>query len=822
MFKNQKDKYFCFFLAITAFICGIWVIAIPSEGQGIFFGMTAARLSIVAVLFLIGFFLFGLLLNPKNIFQPLGQFTKAHPELFQAVFSSFAFLGLFFGATALITYILFQQYAWARVLQRLLPVTTFFLVAGLAYPVFGFKQFKYKIKDMHKHAWFVFAGIILIFSTILVGSLVWKMGLIYEPGGWMSGLPVPVYPAQAGLMFMLGLFLSWLFSQAKSLKISKSQWIDIAVGIGIWAAAYWIWSGYKLPNTYYLPRPMPPTMQFFPFSDARGYDRAAYSILTGEMGLNQRIPDHPFLPFLLSLFHMFAGDKYSAVIQVQTVVLACFPAALFFLGKRMSGRLAGIFAAGFMIMREANTLSVASLVLTSNSKLYMTEFPAMLLLCLACVILVEQLTPKNKKSNWKWLALGAILGLAILLRVQTIVLFAVSLGAVAFIFFKKPGFTKAILSIILGCFLLLIPWIVRNYFLTGTIVIDSPRAMSQATALVGLQTTEAESRNVSVDPSSAVGTSLGYIMRNPGPFLFTTLNHFAHSEIVSLYTFPVLSQPVEGIDTILTPPLFYWSAQNDPAPIKDFLALMAAVVIIGVGVAAGFQKVGWAATVPLLFHFAYNLSSAFVRFSGWRFGLPVDWVLLFYFAVDLAWIAERVIWLYSPKTKDLSIENTMVNAWNIVESKKSIEFISAAILSVGMVFVLASYIPVRYPKTDTSYVAEEITQIQSLSSSEIQQILSNQEQVIYKGLSLYPRYYQAGKGEPSSDVFYKARDYARLLFVYMGSDNFDVEFAFDVIPEKINHAHEVYFGGQFRGKEFYADWLLINEENPILYIGGKK
>jgi len=654
---------------------------------------------------------------------------------------------------------------------------------------------------------------------ILVGALTWELGLTYEPGGWMSGLPVPLYPAQAGLMFMLGLFLSWLFSQAKSLKISKSQWIDIAIGIGIWAAAYWIWSGYKLPNTYYLPRPMPPAMQFFPFSDARGYDRAAYSILTGEMGLNQRIPDHPFLPFLLSLFHMIAGDKYSAVIQVQTAFLACFPAALFFLGKRMSGRLAGIFAAGFMIMREANTLSVASLVLTSNSKLYMTEFPAMLLLCFACFILVEQLAPLNKKSNWKWLALGAILGLAILLRMQTIVLLAASIVVVVFVFFKKTGFIKATLSIILGCFLLLTPWIVRNYFLTGTIVIDSPRAMSQATALVGLQTTEAESRNVSVDPSSAVGTSLGYIMRNPGPFLFTTLNHFAHSEIVSLYTFPVLSQPVEGIDTILTPPLFYWSAQNDPAPIKDIFALIAVVIIIGVGVAAGFQKVGWAATVPLLFHFAYNLSSAFVRFSGWRFGLPVDWVLLFYFAVALAWIAERLIWLYSPKTKDLSDENMVVNAWNIIESKKSIVFASIAILSVGMIFPLASFVPTQYPITKNSILANEIVQIQSLSQTEIQQILSNQEQVIYKGLSLYPRYYQAGTGEPSSDVFYKARDYARLLFVYMGSDNFDVEFAIDEMSEKISHAGEIYFGGQFRGKEFHADWLLINDDIPIVYFG---
>jgi len=69
MLKNQREKIFCIFLAITAYVCGIWAIAIPSEGRGIFFGMTTARLGIVAVLFLIGFFLLGLLFKPvKNDF----------------------------------------------------------------------------------------------------------------------------------------------------------------------------------------------------------------------------------------------------------------------------------------------------------------------------------------------------------------------------------------------------------------------------------------------------------------------------------------------------------------------------------------------------------------------------------------------------------------------------------------------------------------------------------------------------------------------------------------------------------------------------------
>jgi hypothetical protein len=68
-------------------------------------------------------------------------------------------------------------------------------------------------------------------------------------------------------------------------------------------------------------------------------------------------------------------QDYSAIIAAQTLVLALFPVALYFLGKKLHSPAAGVTVALFAIFRELVTLWISSNTRVANSKIFTTDFP---------------------------------------------------------------------------------------------------------------------------------------------------------------------------------------------------------------------------------------------------------------------------------------------------------------------------------------------------------------------------------------------------------------------------------------------------------------
>lgn len=810
-----RFRAYCGFLSTAAVACLMWAMLIPGEGGGAFFGMSAARFALAVFLFCAAIVFAGICLDFRNIGTWLHTQIARSTQRFDWLAAS-AFIGLMLGALTLVVYLLFPRFAWAALVLRFLPLTTLLFAYGLGYAIFSFQtEGKNFLSNSHS-ALIVFAACSAFFILLVGAARFFRLGLSVDPVYWMHGLPVPVFPAQFGLLFVAGLMAVWLFNKTLAGYCDRNMWLDIVICAAIWGIAFFIWSGYAVPNTYFSPKPLPPTYDVFPFSDARRTDLSAFSFLTGEMGLNQRIPVQPLYALFIAGLHLMAGTQYQAVINLQVAVLALLPVFLYLLGRKMHSRTSGIFIAILMILKETNTLSNASLLTTSNSKLYLTELPTALILSGLLFVTIDMF--KNRAAPaWKWVLAGGLAGLACLTRLQTLLIMASLLVAIIVAHKMIPKWKRAALLLCSGFVLVVAPWLVRNFAITGTVVFEDPEYSSRSTAMVGLEISEKEARQNISDYSSAVGSSLQYMLKNPAAFLAQTANHFTHNELVSLYTLPVLAQPIDGVRTLLEPEKAYWAGQREPNPEKDAFALLAAILVIGIGAAVGFHTIGWPALLPLAAHFVYNLSSAIFRFSGWRYALPVDWVLLLYVALACAWVIQVVTSLYGKSGTKAEKES---------EGKKEKEhgldnrvlLIGLLLLVLGLALPAASLLKPRYPKMDTQALMREIEEFPALPEREKQQIREIPVEEVYKGLALYPRYYEAGQGEPSSDVFYKARDYARLLFVYIGSDKLDVEFASVEIPEKIRHAREIIMGGRLDGKFFFADWILLLTDEPIVYF----
>ncbi len=819
MMTTRKIKVFGAILAFTAAICCIWVLLIPGEG-GILFGMSPARFGLFICLAGISALCLAVAANFKKLAEKVNREFIDHVWI-NSWLSAMAFFSLILGVVLPIMYALFTRFAWTAIIYRVLPLTTFFFIFGFVYAALNIKI---KIKEIflrYRSASVIFLITVTVFIALLVGSLVFRLGLVVDPVYWMRGLPIPVFPAQLGLIFLTGLILTWFFTQLFSIHPEKTFWLDLLICVGIWCVAFYIWAGYAVPNTYFSPRPLPPTYEVFPFSDARLSDVSAFSLTLGDMNLNSRIPAHPLYAYFLGMLHAISGPSYSQTISLQTAVLSLFPVMLYLIGKKISGRLAGITAAILIILREANTLSAASLITTSNSKLYLTEMPTAFLVSIFLLLLIGQLQYK-KTHHWKWLLIGGVAGLMCLLRLQTVLLLLFVILAM-FIFRKRLNARiQSAFLLIFGFFLIVSPWLTRNYTITGSVVFEDPKYSSRSAAMISLQTPEKHERENIGEYTDVVGTSLKYIVSNPLAFLNQTANHFARNELFSLYALPILAQPIDGVKTLFVPESAYWSVQRDLIPEKDGWVLLLAIIVIGVGVAVGFQKIGWSAVVPLIAHWIYNLSSSIFRFSGWRYALPVDWVFLLYLAITLSWLIHGIVSQYPIKLHSLSrVRENEPSISNGSYGKTTI-LVGVLLFALGLALPLTGAMYPRYPKTESTVLLREIQQNPQILQQVKQKIEDASAQMVFKGIGLYPRFYKANEGEPSSDAFYKARDYARLLFVYIGSDRFNVELATDTAPQGFGNADEIYIGGKMMGEDFYADWVLVKSSTPAMYFIEKK
>ena len=189
------------------------------------------------------------------------------------------------------------------------------------------------------------AAVLGIFVTLT------RIGITPDRIGW-SGPGVPILEWQAWFAWMCGILLLYFLLHRRWPKRA-----DALMGIGIWVLAIAVWLSVPVIPSPYATVGRAPNNEIYPFSDGAYYGSYAQNLLIGNDFMGDGIPARPMYVTILAIFHLIAGQKYEAVVVVQTLLLALFPVVLYFIGRELHSRSAGFVMALLAIFREWNAVN---------------------------------------------------------------------------------------------------------------------------------------------------------------------------------------------------------------------------------------------------------------------------------------------------------------------------------------------------------------------------------------------------------------------------------------------------------------------------------
>ncbi len=726
-------------------------------------GLSLARLTLLAVLaffFFCGIYL-GFLFRRASF-----HFDHYSPAI---IFSALLFL-----ASSLTLFFL-RYLNPERLLpyyERLSPLLWYLLIVGIQSTIFfllaqnGFHlQALSKQKPIYRSA--VFAFIILTSALIFVA--VTKIGVARDTGYW--GEPGV---AILGWQFILSIFIGFSTflhePRATNHELQITNYILPAL-IYLIAAALWLSVPINvLQNSFYAPI-TPPANMPFPYSDAGFYDYLSQSLLIGANYLGG-IPPRPLYVTFLAALHFFFGQNYPAVIAAQTCVLALFPVILYFLGKKLHSPAAGVTVALFAIFRELVGLWISSNTRVANSKIFTTDFPTAMALALLCLVLIWWLEKRDLKST---LFAGGFFGLVLLFRTQSLLVLPVVFILAWFAYQRKTkGWIIAGIVFAIPMILAVIPWLTRNYTVTGKFAFDDPKQMAVIYSQYGFSgNTDLTLFNPEKD---SVGKKLiSFTLENPAYVANFMTSHFLNTEIGGLLALPL----IEKFDGISAPVNLYWVAWDGTIEWYNLALLILYLAVIAVGLGSAWRRMGWLGLIPLAVNIGYALSNAVSRFSSWRYNMPVDWIVYFYFAIGAMEILGGVTLLFGAKSEEkesIHIQSE-IKTISLRDFRPQYLLFILAFMFIGATPWLAQGLASpRYTFTQTQLIAK--IESSGYAKKEIQTFLAQPNSLIVEGRMLYPRMYRRDEGMSSAHPWaaYAAREYPRIGFILLNANRYDAIF----------------------------------------------
>ncbi len=518
------------------------------------------------------------------------------------------------------------------------------------------------------------------------------------------------------------------------------------------------------------------------------------------------------------LFHNFVGEKYLNVIFLQTILYAFFPVLMFFLGKKLFSPFIGISLGVLSILRELTAFQASPLMEIVHSKLYMTDnwagFFALLITLLVCIWFFEQ-----KENNLLLILLGAIMGISLLLRLNLLLIFIPIFLTV----FLKNKITltsrfKRIGILGLATFLILLPWMSRNYFQIGEFGIEP-----QKFRMVIDTRFEINDNADSIEPGSSKPDQM--IMPESKPnfdskkilniLRFTTAN-FLHNEIHSVLIFPN-SIFAESIKWIVTDNEYIQETWLGEINLRQFMAIFINLVLIGLGISLSYKKFGWFGLFPLSIHLFYNLSNGIARVSGWRYVIVTDWVIILYY------MAGSILVLYTLLHKIglvnfssgllFNMESDSIRVKEERGVRKPILMMNTTfvvLLSVGMLMP-ELFISKKYEGEISREVFLEKLTSQNLieEASIVEGLAEDPELVFIHTKAFYPRYYDPGKGEPGDNIeWLLPKDVGNLGFMIVSPNVAGVTFPIEELPTFFPHNSDAYIMGKWLTSEIAGKYLM--------------
>ena len=221
-------------------------------------------------------------------------------------------------------------------------------------------------------------------------------------------------------------------------------------------------------------------------------------------------------------------------------------------------------------MREVTAIQATSIANVSSTKLLLSDMPATLLASVLALMLIRWFKSNEKRISGHEFIIGGLVGMFILMRIQTMALIPFILLLAVIRYFRN--FKTIIISAMILLFsvgLVVTPILLRNHAITGVYWIDNPSSSSGLSRIMteGLDfDEEALSNSANMQTLQRNGNLIGFLLQNNlGDLLGFTTDNFIRNEISSILTLPVrIGNHIEFMDflTIRTP--FWMEIYSEP------------------------------------------------------------------------------------------------------------------------------------------------------------------------------------------------------------------------------------------------------------------
>ncbi len=681
----------------------------------------------------------------------------------------------------------------------------------------------------------------IFFGLVGLWFLIAKTGLGVLPDDryWNeTGVPLlngqVLWSALLTITFFYG--FSYLFKHPSQLLHNLAKKKDLIVFLCLWGVAAFFWVREPLPRNFFVVGPYPPLGQYFPYADSMIFDLGGQFALIGQGLFNGAFIDRALLSGLLAIFHLLVGQNYESVIFLQTLIFSLLPSLLYLLGTRLYSRFLGIFLAVLSIFKGINAIAASTLLITVHPKFILTEFLTSILLAVFTLGFVGWYKSDDRHSLL--ILMGGALGLGIMLRTHLLVFFVLFIILVLWKYKHHWKKNVVAIAIFTGAFFVTIsPWMWRSnevadapfFFLSSFHGVMEHRYSAQPSDVLS---------NIVVSQNNVSNTSSRYLVRefksiedklplqndtNEYPFsdsfVLITANHFIHNLVTSFFMLP--TTPVfHDLRHTIRDAYPYWNKQGEPwndgrLTFFEKTGVTWNLFLLSLGFYVVWKRVGVSASIPLLVFLFYHAANAVARTSGGRYLVPVDWVLIFYYATGLIRVVYFIIGFLSRDYAKKVFPPTVTNKTKPVHTfswRKDILIALPFFLFVLAITVIDRAVPQRYPDLSAQEIIHsELVENSPFSIEELEAFVNERKAEVLFGRGLYPRFYKADQGEALAiyDTF-SAHDFSRLTLTVIGSfGEMGVILPKDGIPDYLSNASDVLVFGCSVPDGHYIDGILM-------------
>ena len=496
--NSSSWRWFLSLAALEAGAAFVALAATPHETSG----YSTARLAVLILL--------GVLLAVCGYFA-----IRVPGKLDGLAQPRYAFLSLLISLLLALALLLLRYLEPERLLpyyQRLSPLLWYLLVLSAEFS-FWCLLIRYglhpeEIRDQ-RPVWRASLLALALLLGVFVFIAITRVGLTPDSAYW--GEPgVPVLGWQFALALLCGAAMFFMGLEARGSRLA----LDLVLAVCIWLLAAGIWLSVPtsvMKNSFYAPID-PPANQPFPNSDAGYYDSMAESLLIGYpyQGV---IPTRPLYILLLTVLHLVVGERYDLIIAGQTLLLALIPVVLYFLGKRLHSRTAGIIVALFA---DLPRMEFAADLLSNEGLEYedlagRPAHAASNAVGLPACPAVFAAQGSTECACWPAASSGCSCSCA-----PNPLLLLPIVGALMILAYgiRNPGWRMPLILLLLGVIATLAPWLVHNYIQAGQLTLDAP-FQYQIIASQYKYTGNLDINAIDLKGKSLLGILLAFAVRDP-------------------------------------------------------------------------------------------------------------------------------------------------------------------------------------------------------------------------------------------------------------------------------------------------------------------